>query len=143
METGGGTLVSTSRGVEISTAWTVDYGEPEEAAEHYGAVINVELPEDAKATILSHAENEIVFLTENEHLNCTSDGVESVVRYLVAPLGHADGERVDVWVTTILPDGSPGEELGRNHGVLMQPIEVSVLIPGAVCSGNAVTSTAN
>ena len=114
-------------GVDVRTRWTVV--DDEEGADQYHALIGVGVPQEARAEIVTQAENEKVRLVHTSHLDCAGRGIETLVVYRVSPLEGAIGTQVEVEVT------ADRDVIGRGSGGLDQYIRVRTLIPHATCSG--------
>jgi len=111
--------------VKIHTAWSV-VDDPD-GADNYHTLIVVELPKDAEAEVEETVKAETVLLWRDFSLECRRDGIPAKVGYFVKPLEGADGNQVEVWVTT-----DDRRELGRAAGSVNQAIKLEILIP-ATC----------
>ena len=107
-------------GADVRTQWTVDTG----GTNDYHADIEVRLPLNADAALVSRSVTETAVIERIGSLKCESDGVEARVRWRVTPLGTvAEDSEVQVTIT------SDGSYVDSDTGGLGKWLELQVLLP--------------
>ncbi len=110
-------------GTETHVNWTVI--DDADGSAYYTADINVDVPNEAQASVVSSSPNETVSIGHSKKLSCTANGIESKVTVNVSDLPGADGDQAMVTVYA----GS--NILGSNTGRVGKNIKLNVLIPGS------------
>ncbi len=112
-------------GRETHVTWSVidDLG----GSENYHANIELKLPEQAEASIVSEAISEMASISYTDSLSCIKKDIESSATVEVNPLAGAIGNQVLVTVTTA-KNKSHSEILAQEIGTLGEEIELSFLI---------------
>ena len=103
-------------GLELRTAWTVDGGEDSDAADDYHARIKVSLPGDARATIVTTADQETVVIKKSKGLRCGPNGLQASVQYKARSVEKIDLQARHRVQTRVTLDGKlVGEKSGRHN----------------------------
>ena len=113
-------------GVHVRTVWAVVDGTGhyyDSEAYDYRTTIRIALPAEAEASTVTEASTENAVLVPSERLACTPEGIQAVVKYLVAAKGEVTGKYV---VATVVADGKP---IGSAVGHVNEVITLPVLIP--------------
>ena len=112
-------------GNEVHTAWAVNDPDPK----GYFTNIDVYLPPNVPASVVTKARYEEVTFHEDNGLSCGRKGIPIVAVYDVHAKSGADGQELGAW----LLDGS-GSALGFKIGVVGQNLTVDgVIDDGGAC----------
>ncbi len=118
-------------GTTIRTAWTTQHNHS--GSSDSSAKITVVVPIEAKGSVsvVEFAGNESVDVMYSDALQCTENGIQTTVKYLVS---HSGDGTVKDRVRVVVSSMENQQRLASASGVLGETISVNVEIDGE-CSG--------